>query len=102
MTPTPREMRALEDAAAPDLAAGCREVERGREIAPDEPYVLGCNRCNHERPVSVHPCPECRCPEYRILPPLQVSGGRLPSEADLARAWTAADPPAEPGEEGRS
>ncbi len=27
--PTPREMRALEDAAATELAAGCREVERG-------------------------------------------------------------------------
>ncbi len=46
-----------------------REVERGREIAPDEPYVLACNRCNAERSPTVHPCPECRCPEYRILSP---------------------------------
>ncbi len=116
-TPTPSEFRRLETSAntvvlegvrtieaiqalAPDvLAAGCREVERGREVAPDEPYCLACNRCNVERLPEVHPCPECKCPEYRILPPLQVSGGRLPSEADLARAWTAADPPAEPGEE---
>ncbi len=67
-TPTPREMRRLEDAAAPELAAGVREVERGREIAPDEPYVLACNRCNVERLPEVHPCPACRCPEYRILP----------------------------------
>ncbi len=52
-----------------ELAAGCREVERGRELAPDEPSVLACNRCNAERAPSVHPCPECRCPEYRILPP---------------------------------
>ncbi len=67
-TPTPREFRRLEDAAGSELLAGVREVERGRLEAPD-PCVLACNRCNHERPAEVHPCPACRCPEYRILPP---------------------------------
>ncbi len=79
-TPTPREMFRpdLVASVAPDaipdidinaeLAAGVREVEQGREIAPDEQFVLACNRCNAERPRDVHPCPECRCPEYRILP----------------------------------
>ncbi len=37
-TPTPREMRALETAAATELAAGVREVERLRlYAAPPEP-----------------------------------------------------------------
>ncbi len=52
-----------------EMIPDIREVEAGRVIEPDEPFVLACNRCNHERPPSVHPCPECRCPEYRILPP---------------------------------
>lgn len=25
-----------------------------------------CNVCNHPRPMNVHPCPNCACPEFRI------------------------------------
>jgi hypothetical protein len=25
-----------------------------------------CNVCNHSRPMNVHPCPTCACPEFRI------------------------------------
>lgn len=31
-----------------------------------EVMFFRCNRCNRERTVTEHPCPACRCPEYRI------------------------------------
>lgn len=30
-------------------------------------WVAACNRCNEYRPQGVHPCPFCKCPEYRII-----------------------------------
>jgi hypothetical protein len=27
-----------------------------------------CNCCHLDRPMVVHPCPSCRCPEYSLAP----------------------------------
>ena len=32
------------------------------------PKFVACNKCNAVRRQTVHPCPECRCPEYRRSP----------------------------------
>ncbi len=69
-TPTPREMRCLEDAAATEIAAGCREVERQRFRDALMRAMTG----------TYIDCRDCHA---------------NPTEADLARAWTAADPPAD-------
>ena len=42
------------------------EVER---LAPESPSVEACvcNKCNQVRPLGVHPCQKCGCPEYRLI-----------------------------------
>ncbi len=49
-SPTPREMRALEDAAATELAAGCREVELSRLPPPWETQLTLLPDVPPERP----------------------------------------------------
>lgn len=56
MTPLPAQLT-LPGVHAPEPAAP--GSPKSSEIA--------CNRCNHGRRRSVHPCPKCRCPEYRLL-----------------------------------
>lgn len=40
-------------------------MSRNRKPEP-LPAEIACNRCNEPREPSAHPCPRCRCPEYRI------------------------------------
>lgn len=37
-----------------------------RRPAIEVPTHYACNKCNDVRSAGVHPCPKCRCPEYRI------------------------------------
>ncbi len=30
-------------------------------------FEIRCNTCNLLRLNTEHPCPECRCPEYRVV-----------------------------------
>ena len=34
-------------------------------LTPPEGSVA-CNKCGANRPLYQHPCPVCRCPEYRL------------------------------------
>ena len=38
------------------------------DAVPEGEIIMSfkCNTCNKERPKTVHPCPKCRCVEYRV------------------------------------
>jgi ribosomal protein L40E len=38
-----------------------------------EHEIIICNRCDTQRPATYHPCPRCRCPEFRLTRPLRPS-----------------------------
>jgi hypothetical protein len=39
-------------------------------------FEFACNRCNLVRDPSTHPCPQCGCPEYRLIPRTEPEPGR--------------------------
>ncbi len=96
MTPTPREMRALETASATELAAGCREVEREQANRRTKAWSEYLKTDTLQTYDGACGCWWCRAFRAEFEPWYAAR-----QEADLARAWTAADPPAEPGEEAR-
>jgi hypothetical protein len=44
---------------------------------------VACTRCHKHRAVGVHPCPWCRCPEYRLSP---LDCGAGPTEDPIRRS----------------
>lgn len=40
---------------------------KSQTLKDPESMTFFCNRCNLARPATVHPCPNCRCLEYRIV-----------------------------------
>ena len=44
-------------------------MAKTKKPPPDEPAYsfVRCNLCNAARPLGEHPCPACRCPEYRLV-----------------------------------
>jgi hypothetical protein len=80
------------DAAVESIADPA--VRDGKRAAVAGPAAV-CNACNHSRPMNVHPCPTCACPEFRIegetAPPPKKPRRRRAAAATAATQETTPD-----------